>query len=228
MSAVVEQQACDCATLGADPQQLRQCRTCHKIYRGDKRLTSVSRVLSVWPQDPCSSCGWPIYSDHQPGCSVKLAIDNAKERGSAVDALVSGYVKGTLKCIPAGTRKDAVELFWKAKAWIDRHACLHREAQVLVGDDQIGGVLDLSLDGTVIDLKCSYNLEPTHPVQVGGYVTLRAAMGQVTPEAGILHVTERFKEAKYIPLKVSEITADFESLRQAWSVVERRKGNGKR
>lgn len=226
-TAVVDRDACDCASIGA-PNELRQCKTCYRIFRGDKRLVSVSRVLALWPQEPCSSCAWPIYSDHQPGCSVKLAIDNAQERGSAVDALVTAYVRGTLKCIPAGTRKDVVELFWKAKAWLDKHTCITREAQVVVGDDKFGGVLDLFLDGVILDLKCVHDLRPTHPVQVGGYVTLHRAMGYFPRGAGILHVTERFKEAKLIPLDVSQITWDFEALRQAWSVVDRRKGNGKR
>lgn len=182
-------------------------------------MTSISRVVGLWPQEPCTSCGWPIYSEHLPNCLVRQKIDNANERGKQADALLSAYVVGKLQRIPAGTRRDAIVLFEKARQWFDRQGFRKVESQVLLADDEIGGLCDLRLDGMIVDLKCVYELRPSYAVQIGGYCELD---GTSPDRAAILHVTERFAEARLIELKAYEIAADWHTLREAWTMIQRR------
>lgn len=218
MSAVVEASLCSCGSIGRS--DLRQCLEHFHIWRGDKRLTSISRVLELWPQEPCSSCGWPIYSAHLPNCLVKQKIDNANERGKQTDTLLSEYVVGRLQRIPKGTRIDAVALFEKARRWFDRQGFRKVESQVLLADEEVAGRCDLRLDGMIVDLKCVWELRASYAVQIGGYCALDG--NPFRDKAAILHVTERFPEAKLIPLKMPEIVEDWKMLRAAWAMIQRR------
>lgn len=197
---------------------LRQCPEHFSLWDNGVRLTSVGRIVGMFPQEPCNQCGMPIYSDHVAGCRVKAAIENAKERGSEVDVLFGQYVTGRLSKIPAGTREDVRSLFMKLKVWFDAQNYSSVESQVIVSDGEVGGILDLRVDGMILDLKCTYDVSPTHGIQVGGYVTLekRDVRG-----AGILHVTERFAAPRLIPLDVDTITADFAACRKMYEVVAR-------
>lgn len=227
MSTVAAPTPCFHPSLIRGPQAA-QCPDCFGLYKGDKRLVSVSRIIGVWPQEPCSSCHWPIYSDHQAGCSVKANIDNARERGRQVDSLFSAYVIGKLDKIPAGTRKDVYDvegngLLQKLMTWFDKQRFADVESQVVVADDECGGVLDLRLDGMIVDLKATSKISPTHAIQVGGYVSLDVFASRKWPKgAAILHVTERLATPKLIPLKMDEVAGDFETCRDLYRVVQRR------
>jgi len=116
--------ACTCSSIGAPPT-VRFCSTCHKYWRGDKELVSVTRLVkTVWPFKP-------DFSQAQPE-----VLENARDRGVVVDALFSAYVNGKLDTIPPGTRTDAIDLFFKLRQWWDGR---HKQArsQVIIAADAI-------------------------------------------------------------------------------------------
>lgn len=223
---------CSCQSIGA-PNVARQCPQHFSLWRGDKRLVSVSKIVGMWPQDPCSTCHWPIYSDHAPGCIVKRNIDNANRRGREVDSLFSAWVVGKLDRIPAGVGKDSRELFVKLTKWFDKQNFSSVESQVLVADEEVGGVLDLRLDGMIVDLKCTYDVSESYPIQVGGYLALDNATAVAAKEkraasrGAILHCTERLSEPKFISLDTVRVISDFMTCREMWKLVDRVKNGGK-
>jgi len=155
---------------------------------------------------------------------VKANIDNANARGKATEALLTAYVHGKLTHYPAGTRKDAIALFEKARRWFDAQGFTKVESQVVLADEDTGGVADFIFDGMIVDLKCTYDVAETHHLQVGGYIELRRGDGSPYPEGAVLHVTERYAAAKLIRLDPPVVCADFRVLRAAYRVVTRRKG----
>lgn len=200
MSAILDRAPCDCASIGKSAE-LWQCPH-FRIFRGDRRLTSVGRIVSAsFPLDP------KIPAD---------VLESARERGSEVDALFGAYVLGKLAKIPAGTRNDSRDLFLKAKAWYDRQSFKTVEVQVLLGGDDYGGVLDFRFDGIPLDLKCTYNVEVSARIQVAAYAVLS---NQIDGE--ILHVTERFAEARLVTLNGDDLH-DFEISLAHWRMKERR------
>lgn len=218
MSATAVDAACVCGSLLPDPVQ---CPIHFGIYRNGKRLTSVGRIVALYPQEPCSRCHWPIYSDHQQGCSVKANIDNANRRGKLVEALLTQYVKGETPMIPAGEYESgfidkATALFHKAADWFDKQNFRKIECQAVVGDDDTCGVIDFRCDEQIIDLKCTYDISETHFLQVGGYCVL------APPDAAaLLHVTERYKAVRFSAVLQPDMD-DFRALRDAYRMLERR------
>lgn len=183
---------------------------------------SVSRIVGLYPQEPCSQCHWPIYSTHLSGCSVKDAIDNANSRGRIVETLLTQYVKGEPLAIPAGCKNDpefigqCQSLFEKAARWFDQQNFSRIECQVLVADEDTGGVIDFRCDGKIIDLKTVYSLSETHHLQVGGY-------GELSPSSymgWLLHVTSRKKNAEFVQVKYGAME-DFRALRDVYRMVKR-------
>lgn len=191
-----------------------QCPEHFGIWKAGQRLTSVGRIVGLYPSDPCSQCHWPIYSDHMGGCSVKANIDNANVRGKAVEALLTSYLAGTLRAIPAGTRFDVRDLFLKAKGWFDKQGFRSIQSQVLLSDEDTGGVADFICDGMILDLKTVHSLSETHGLQVGGYMSLHGS-----ERGALLHITER----KEPTLRIVDVQAryDFRELRHAYRVIQR-------
>lgn len=192
---------CLCGSIGRT--DLRQCPEHFHLWSGDARLTSVGRIVAQsFPLDP----------------SIPAEVlNNARDRGSEVDKLFGAYVLGQLKTIPAGTRLDSQRLFMKAKGWFDKQRFRTVEVQVLLGDTDHGGVLDFRFDGVPCDLKCTYNVEESAKMQVAGYIDLCGYNGGY-----ILHVTERFTEAKLVNVLQPEID-DWRLMLAHWRMVQRRK-----
>lgn len=216
MSTVAVASDCVCGSIGRT--DLRLCKVDHRYWRGDKELTSVSRVLrSTWPIAPDFSKADPAV------------LDRARDRGILVDHLFSAYVTGGRLYIPAGTRNDdefldeSKALFSKLCKWWDRQMMTTATPQVMLADDEIAGTCDLlTADGWVYDLKCTYNIEPTYPLQLGAYAELHQAQFGTVPNIGIIHVSKRFPEPKVITLNVVECLADWRAVRSMWRVVQRR------
>lgn len=217
---------CICGgSVGAPATEVRKCPDHFRYFRGDQRLIGVSTVLKVWPVDPCNMCGMPMYSDHVPGCFVKAKIENARDRGSVVDSLFSAYVEDKLDRIPRDTRKDAVELFFKLRRWWDGRKHYSPKAQVTLADHELVGVCDLQDGDDISDLKCTYDLQPTHPIQLAAYAELHyATFGRPAKSLSIIHVSERFPAPKVIKVDVAEALQDWMAVRQLWAVVKRRTG----
>jgi hypothetical protein len=209
---MVETSACVCGSIGEDPLRTRLCPECHIYWKGDRQLLSVSKVLrSTWPFKPDFSAA----PDH--------VIDNARHRGIAVDEMVSAYVIGDLKSIPAGTRKDAVELFFKFKRWWDEHKHGEVRSQVILADDAVAGTCDIMDDDTVWDLKSTHDIEPMYPVQLGAYGALHfSTFTKPVKHLGIIHVTKRYPAPKIIKLDVAEVIQDWMLLRDAYFMAVRR------
>lgn len=191
MSTVTIPPTCQCGSIGRT--DLRQCPDHHHIWRGDVRLTSVGRIVAhSFPLDPS------IPADK---------LENARDRGSEVDKLFAAYVLGKLDRIPAGTRKDVFKdeapydgLLQKLMKWYDQQGFLKIESQVLLGGEDHGGVLDLKFNGVPVELKSTYEILDSHRLQVAGYDRL----GDSTNMAAILHVTERLKEPRLVPIGASD------------------------
>lgn len=208
----------------------------HQYFRGLKQLASVTTVLrSTWPVKP-------DFSAADSG-----VIENARERGSDTDALFSAYVNGTLTEIPAGTRLDVYNpepphdgLLQKLMKWWDKSPVYRNgaSAQVILADDEVAGTCDvltrrhetadpnILTAPTILDVKCTYDIEPTYPIQLGLYGLLYEAMYGVLPLMGIVHVTKRFAEPKVIAVGPEAID-DAITVRAMWRMVNRRGGFAK-
>lgn len=210
-----EVQSCNCASIG-NTEGVRFCASCHKYWRNDIRLISVSQVLKAT---------WPIPPDFSK--ADPAVLENARDRGIQVDALFSRYVNGTLDCIRKsdGWRADAVQLFFKLRRFWDSRKHDSPKAQVILADNEIAGTCDI-LDGdTIYDLKATYNVEKTYHLQLAAYAELHFATFQRPAKTlAIIHVTERYPEPKIIKVDIPSTLQDWATLRQMWSMVRRRVG----
>lgn len=190
---------CTCEVITAE---IQCCAEHHAYYLGGRRLAGVTSVIKdVLP---------PSY-----GGVSEDTLENARDRGEQVDALIAAYVMGKLTEYPVGTRYDAKELFEKFQNWWDQQRFKDVAAQVVVHDDEIAGAIDVRADGTIFDAKCTWNLLPSHRIQVAGYLELgRSGRGV------LIHLTKRYKMPK-----LSEMTEgdciDWRTVRNFWSLKRR-------
>lgn len=183
----------------------------HRYWRGVQELTSISSILRLWPIKP----DWDTVDP--------AVIANANERGREVDTLLTAWIAGQLQKIPAGYREDSVELFKKLLAWDHLHAIPSPQSQVILADDEIAGTADIVGDGIIADLKTVYSLQPTYGLQLGGYCHLYEAQhGKLPHTCGIIHVTKRFSEPKWVPFDVSIVVSEFRTLLAFWRLVKRK------
>lgn len=217
VAAVAQESVCNCASIGEDSAKVRFCAECHRYWRGDKQLTSVTKLIKTL---------WPIKPDFSKADPTTL--ENARLRGIEVDAMFSQYVNGTLTVLRKGEwRQDAVQLFFKVRRWWDAHKHDNPKAQVILADNEIAGTCDI-LDGdTIYDVKATYNVENTYHLQLAAYAELHFATFQKpAKKLAIIHVTERYPEPKIIPVDMMQTLQDWATLRQMWSMVSKR-SNGK-
>lgn len=201
MSTVTIPATCQCGSIGRT--DLRQCPDHFHIWRGDKRLPSVGSILkAVWPQGQL------------PPADV---LENARERGSEVDQLFAEYVRGNLRTIPAGTRKDARSLFLKLKGWYDKQNFKTAEAQVVLGAEDHGGVLDFRFDGVPCELKATYDVDQKYIMQAACY----AEIDNGGERGMILHVTERYQEPRWLDLAPHDYD-DWRTMLAHWRMLQRR------
>lgn len=213
MSTVTIPATCECGSIGRS--DLRQCPEHRYLWRGDRRLASVTSITSLLPQKPCNDCGAQSYRDHRDNCRVFEKIENARIRGSQVDEIFCALITRKLACIPGGTRQDARDLVKKLVAWFQRQDFEKVETQVLVGDDEVGGLIDLRCDGHIFEVKATYEIGHAHILQAAGYGTLD------NTNASVLHVTERYAEPKEYELKTQDYE-DWQTLRGFWKMAQRR------
>jgi hypothetical protein len=203
---------CGCASIGEDAQAVRFCSECHRYWRGDKQLHSVSKVLrTMWPYKPDFSKADPAV------------VENARDRGVVVDQLFSLYVKGGLDRIPKGTRQDSAELFFKVRRWWDNRKHGEVRSQVILADNEIAGTCDVMDDEDIYDLKCTHDIEATYPLQLAAYGELHFATFQKPVKSlNIIHCTKRYADPKIIKIDLATTLQDWATLRQAWTMVQRR------
>lgn len=145
------------------------------------------------PQKPCESCGAQGYRDHLPGCKAAEKIEEARVRGKQVDELFTRWVRRGLPAVPKETRDDSEALLRKLTTWFNQQHFRSVEAQLLVGDAEVGGIADLVLDGYIWDVKCTYDVTLAHRLQVAGYAEVSGFQA-----GGVLHATKRFVEPRAI------------------------------
>jgi hypothetical protein len=194
----------------------------HTYRRGLQVLTSVTKVVrETWPVKP----SWDGVD--------QAVIDNARDRGVEVDALFSGWINGTLRSIPAGTREDAKERFQALRAWWagSQFTGLPCSAQVILADDEIAGQSDVIPGGWILDLKNTAAIESTYSMQLGGYADLYEKQhGRLPSGLGVIHVTQAKDKpvsVKLVQFEVMTAVSEWRLLRQFWGLVQR-KSNGKR
>jgi len=203
--------SCPCEVVAAE---VTFCEEHHVYKRAGKRLVSCTQLLKrVWAFPPDFSKADPAV------------LENARDRGIAVDALFTSYVRGQLTAIPAGTREDAMELFWRLKKWHDAQKFASAQAQVILADDEVAGMTDLRADGWLYDVKCTYNIEPMYHLQLGLYAILHhATYGEPVKGLAIVHVTKRHDKPKIIKLDLHDCVRDASTLREAYLIAVRRSG----
>jgi hypothetical protein len=203
---------CDHSTVGAPPRlEFYDC--CHLYKWGDKALTSVTQILEQI---------WPIKSE-----APDWRRENARQRGVEVDRLFADYVNGTLVEIPAGTRKDTSELLLKLIDWFDRQGITDAKAQVRMADPdrELAGTADIVPPNQIWDLKTVYNLESQFGIQLGGYAHLHEVKhGKLPDVCGIVHLTERFKEPKFIAYEPQVVVSEFRTTLEFWQLTQRKRG----
>lgn len=191
---------CLCEVVTAEVQI---CAEHHAYWMNGQRLYGVTSVIKeVLPTD---------YSDVPPE-----VLENARNRGNEVDALVAKYIVGQLKEYPVGTREDAIPLFEKFQNWWDKQTFRKVEAQVLVTNRQdIAGLIDIRADGDIFDVKATSDLMPSHHVQLAGYVELNDG-----GRARLIHVTKRNKAAKIVDVEPTAYN-DWRTIRDFWRLTRR-------
>lgn len=219
---------CLCALIQREPHQ---CPEHYSLYRNGRRLTSVSRIVGMWPQESCSSCHWPMFSEHVLGCRVKANIDNARERGIGVDELFSGWLNGTLQAIPSDTRQDVKERTLALIEWWQKTHPPESQAraQVVLASETVGGIVDI-LDGYsnyILDLKNTSEIAAYYPIQLGGYaVCYEVQFGMLPRGLGVIHCTQKKDgpvSIRVVEFDVAECKRDFLTCWDMYELVKRRK-----
>lgn len=187
----------------------------HTYARDGQPLVSVTTILgAVLPR-----------KDGAP----EIAIERARLRGTAVDLAFSSWIDTGKAVIPAGTElyddqidevKHCVQLAidW----WRENRAGVQARAQVRLFGEREAGTADIVTDTEtveIIDLKGTYEISPTHHIQVGAYVDLFDSPSFA--KGGILHVNKRFKKAVYTPVDVGRAIYDWDTCRRFYWLLQK-------
>ena len=211
---VTSEAICVCSEWDATKTDVRLCEPCHRYWRKNKRLVSVSQLIrDVWPVKPDYSAAPPAV------------LENARDRGIDVDRLLTMELRGQLgDSYPLGTREDSIELFEKLMECWDNMGLVEVASQVLLADNDVAGTCDILADGWIFDLKTTYKLEPYYELQVGMYGLLYDAMhGHPPAGLGIIHLTKR-QPVKYVDLDVTQCMKDAQLLYDTYFMAQRRIG----
>jgi len=211
MSAVL-QSTCSCGSIGASG--IRLCEDHHRYWLGDKELASVTKVLkSTWPLKPDFSAADPHTLEH------------ARERGVRVDKYVSEYLRSGRLRVPAGEWEEVVQLVQSFCLWWKQDAPV--KVQQILHDDEIAGTCDVlspQVNVAIWDVKCTYDIEATYPIQLGGYADLYEKMHGVLPAIlGVIQIHKRFPHPQVRHYDTMECVRDWRILRETWRMVQRRK-----
>lgn len=192
---------CACGTIG-NPEELRRCEEHHSYWWGDRRLTGVTSVIK--------ECFPTTYDGVSPE-----VLENARDRGTQLDTLVSAYVIGELTEYPKGTRYEVIDLFTHFMDWWDRQGFKDVRSQYAVHDTEFAGTMDIFADGIIFDLKCTYDVKYVHQLQVAGYSDLeRNQRGGV-----VIHLTKRYNGVRLVELS-DDAYDDWLTTRKFWKLKQ--------
>lgn len=218
MSAVAVASACVCGSIGADPSVVRFCDADghHKYWRGDQRLTSVSKVISAV---------WPVKKDFESAPPEVLA--HARERGIRVDRYFSEWLRTGRVRIVAPEWREVIAGVEAVIGWWQSEGIRDARPQVILAGEQEAGTADVLAPLMVAELKCVSALEPTYDIQVGAYVDfLQRTNLQSIDEGFILHCKIDAKtltaKVKAVPVDLQRAVWDWRCLRDVWRVAQRR------
>lgn len=215
MSAVAAPAStCSCQTIGSVPE-IRQCPDHWTYWYGDKRLTSVGRVIeTLMPFDDTAM--------------APAVLANAKQRGKFVDVYFEEFLRGveliSLSDVPAmvepyfiadqyrtaeqhaqdvARRIELLLEWWTAKGWkaIPQHIFYSI-------DDGVAGKCDLVTEDKIIDLKCVSSLMPVYSLQLGAYCSYDT---QSFPrrDPAILHVQK--DKVRFVPYEANVVKRQWEA-----------------
>lgn len=198
--------SCVCDSIGRS--DLRMCATCHRYWQGDRELYAVSKVIRTV---------WPVKRDFD--AAPPDVLEHARERGVRVDTYFQYYLTtGTVTTEP-GEWDEVLNLLKMLVRWWDKHGRDDIKPQVIRSDGVYAGTPDFYAPGVIWDLKCTYNLETTYDIALGGYASMGA--GPIK-EMGILHAAKRFKEVRFVPLDIQRCMSDWNVCEEMFQLVQRR------
>jgi hypothetical protein len=221
MSTVTEA-VCQCVEW--DQSQADVVRFCnaeghHKYWRGNKELTSVSKVIrSMWP-----------FKKNFDGVDP-VVLDHARERGIRVDTYLSDYIRSGRVRIMAGEWQEVVERSQMVIQWWNaeqRDGAFQAIPQCVLSDDDIAGTADIVTQwGYIMDLKNVAKLDQTYFLQLGAYAQLyRSQYGQAASGGAFIHVTQLKDQpvsVKFVEVDIAECEQDWNVLRAAWDMAQKR------
>lgn len=206
MSKAAEaQELCACQLIKRTDGLVWCCTECHRYWKNDKRLTSVSKVTNaLLPTD---------FSGINP-----VVLECARLRGIFVDTYFCEWLADPLNVMPLADvvpmvapkfpergeqhAADTVQRIERLLEWWQKSGmrCLATQKVVHSEVDGVAGMMDLSTDRGIFDLKCVSELRPVYALQLGAY----ASYDDLAPQGvGIIHVQkDRIKMVPYDPAKV--------------------------
>jgi hypothetical protein len=145
----------------------------------NKKLTPVSRVIET------------VYSAKSWDGVKPEVVENARDRGIAVDRYMAEYIRTSLIRIEPDESPEVRDRVIAAhRIWEEEFSGLPAVSQKIVYSlqDGIAGTMDFWVDQSiVVDLKCTYKPEKAWILQLGAY----ANYCQEPPRRmGVIHVTK--------------------------------------
>ncbi len=144
-----------------------------------RRLASVSEVIST------------VYAKKSWDGADPQVVENARERGVAVDRYLSQYIRDGAVTIEDESEDITNRVIVAHRLYEELFGGLLAESQVIVYslDDMVAGTLDFLVDNCVIaDLKNTYNPERSWTLQLGAYATYAP---EPVKRAGIIHISPK-------------------------------------
>jgi hypothetical protein len=178
--------ACTCES---PDKTLRLCAACHRYWMDGRELVSVSRVIEA------------VYPKKSFDGADPAVIENARERGSRVDAYMSEYLRTGNVTTAEDERPDVRERLDILIGWFDVNiGAVHVDCQQIVTDGNVAGMPDFGFTWNgvrrLIDLKCTSAPEKAWALQLGAYATLAETTepGYSVGVCEVLHISpKRYK-----------------------------------
>lgn len=208
---------CSCESIGRS--DLRMCPDHHRYWRGDKELTSVSKIIR--------SC-WPVkknFEDVPPEI-----LEHARERGVRIDAYFTKYVDTGRVRIAAGEWREVVVGLQAVIDWYDarvhslREVGFIAETQVMLADDTVAGTTDLLFHplGQIYDLKCVSALDPTYDIQIGAYADMHGGISEGYLIQCKIDAKNLQARVTCMPVDIKQAVCDWRHMKQVWLAAQRR------
>ena len=158
-------------------------------------------------------------------------VENARIRGSAVDAYLTRYVRNQRLDILNELEDVTQRVVIAHRIWEQEFHGLPAEPQKIVYslEDGIAGTMDFFVDNRiVVDLKNTYSLEKSVVLQLGAYVEY-APVDPPPSRCGIIHVSPKVYRngGKWIEYDVAMCRTYWRAAVDWWQMAKMMKGEKK-